>query len=141
MAFITKKARSGIDLMVCFAESYPKVMHLYEFTNDMGMNVKQLEQIAMPLSRAGYVQSLHGKYGGYRLASNPENYTIGDIIRVLDKPIVPVDCLATQYNTCEKCDTCHMLDYWEGLTELVNDYFDNVTLQDVLNWKKEKAEG
>lgn len=138
MAFITKKTRDGIDLMVNFSEVYPKVVHLYEFTEKMNLSIKQLEQIIMPLSRAGYVQSLHGKYGGYRLASKPDDYTLGDIVRVLDKPIVPVDCLATRYNTCEKCEVCHILDYWEGLTELINDYLDNVTLEDVLRWKKEK---
>ena len=139
MAFITGKARNGIRVMVYFGERYSrKLIHLHELQESTDLSIKYLEQIVMPLSRAGYVQTLRGKHGGYRLTLPPEEYTIGDIIRVIDEPIVPVNCLATQYNTCEKQDKCYMLDYWEGLSELINDYLDNVTLADIIRWKKEK---
>ena len=139
MAFVTNKARYGIEVMVYFGERFSKkLIHLHELQDSTGLSIKYLEQIVMPLSRSGYVQTLRGKYGGYRLTLPPEEYTVGDIIRVIDEPIVPVDCLATQYNTCEKIDSCYMLDYWEGLSELINDYLDNITLADVIRWKKEK---
>ena len=94
--------------------------------------MKYLEQIAGMLSKARMLRSGRGAQGGYRLAKEPEAYTIGSILRLTEGNLAPVACLDGPENTCQRCGECPTLDFWTGLYAVVNDYIDRFTLADLL---------
>ena len=70
----------------------------------------------------------------------PKDYTVGEIIRATEGNLAPVTCLERNTNTCPRCSECTTLFVWEGLQKLENEYFDSITLQDILD-KHEKESG
>ncbi|MBQ9443467.1 MAG: Rrf2 family transcriptional regulator [Lachnospiraceae bacterium] len=80
---------------------------------------KYLEQIIAVLNKAGFVKSIRGAQGGYRLAKDPSKYTVGDILRVTEGPLEPVPV------------TVSSLSVWKKLSDAINDVVDSVTLQDL----------
>ena len=90
-------------------------------------------QIISPLSKAGFVQSLRGSSGGYRLSRNPAEYTVGSILRVLEGPLAPTACLSQENNDCPRAENCETIGFWKGLNEVINNYVDSVTLEDLMN--------
>ena len=101
--------------------------------------MKYLEQIVGLLSKAGLLRSGRGPQGGYRLARTPEEYTVGDILRLTEGNLAPVACLEGQENTCERCGQCATLDFWTGLYAVINDYIDRYTLADLVRTERRKA--
>lgn len=97
------------------------------------ISIKYLEQITALLSKFGLLISVRGPQGGYRLARNPENYTVADILRITEGSLAPVACLETPENICERKDQCPTLSMWEGLQKVVLDYLSAITLEDLLN--------
>lgn len=93
---------------------------------------KYLEQIIPALSRAGFVKSIRGKQGGYRLAKKPEDYTVGMILRLIEGSLVPVACMEDDPNQCPRCDKCVTLDVYKQINEAVNNVVDNITLADLV---------
>lgn len=102
------------------------------------ISMKYLEQIAGMLSKAGMLRSGRGAQGGYRLAKEPEAYTIGSILRLTEGNLAPVACLDGPENTCQRCGECPTLDFWTGLYAVVNDYIDRFTLADLLAEQERK---
>jgi len=91
-----------------------------------------LEQLIAILRKAGLVNSVRGAHGGYLLAKEPEKITIGDIIRVLEGPIAPTDCLENdQEASCEKIEECVTRLIWKELQESINEVLDSITLEDL----------
>lgn len=102
------------------------------------ISVKYLEQIAGTLAKAGLLRSGRGALGGYRLAREPEQYTVGDILRLTEGNLAPVACLGSPENRCERCGECPTLDFWAGLYAVVNQYIDRYTLADLLAEQRRK---
>lgn len=93
-----------------------------------------LEQLMAALRKAGLIRSKRGAQGGYELAEAPENLTIGEIIRVLEGPITPLDCLDTSTGTgpyCGKPELCVLRNLWKSLQESMEAVLDNTTLEDL----------
>lgn len=105
---------------------------LKDISKRQGISVKYLEQITSLLSKFGVLMSVRGPQGGYKLAKSPAEYKIGDILRITEGNLVPVSCLESDVNTCEKKDTCKTLSLWSNLSKVVNDYLDGVTLENLL---------
>ena len=84
------------------------------------------------LVKAGFLTALRGKKGGYKLTRKPEEYTMKSILQITEGVFAPVSCLDTVPNSCDRAATCKTLKMWEGLQKVVNDYFENITLQDLL---------
>lgn len=105
---------------------------LKDISKRQGISVKYLEQITSLLSKFGVLMSVRGPQGGYKLAKPPAEYKIGDILRITEGNLVPVSCLESDVNTCEKKDTCKTLSLWSNLSKVVNDYLDGVTLENLL---------
>lgn len=97
------------------------------------ISLKYLEQIVGILSKCGFLRSTRGPQGGYRLSKPPAQYTIGDILRVTEGNVAPVSCLEDEQNICERSGGCETLWVWEGLYKVINDYINNITLEDVLS--------
>lgn len=78
-----------------------------------------------------FIEAASGHGGGYRLTKNPSEYSISEILNLTEGSLAPVACLKDEQNTCERSSACYTLPIWEGLAKLINDYFDNMTLEDV----------
>ena len=104
---ISTKGRYALRLMIDLALQDPdKYIPLREISKRQEISIKYLEQIAFLLLKNGYITSLRGLQGGYKLQKKPELYLVGDILRVIEGEIVPVTCLKTQSYPCGRSDTC-----------------------------------
>ena len=113
---------------------------LSEISKRQGITVKYLEQIVTSLTRAGFLCSLRGNNGGYRLAKNPSEYRIGDILRVTEGQLEPVACLENDPGLCPRSSTCATLPFWKGLEKVIHDYVDSYTLQDLVEGAEDLEE-
>lgn len=96
------------------------------------VSLKYLEQIASALGKAGLIQSVRGSRGGYRLARQPQDYTVGDILKPIEGNFACVSCLESTPNHCDRYESCTTVHFWEGLNKTINDYLDSVTLEDLV---------
>lgn len=92
-----------------------------------------LEQLISGLRKAGLVKSVRGAQGGYTLGREPGKLTVGEIIRVLEGPIAPVECVNEEDpDCCAKADYCITRTVWEKVRDSINDVLDSITLEDML---------
>ena len=96
------------------------------------ISLKYLEKIMPLLSKANMVEGQHGKGGGYRLTMEPENYRIGDILRLTEVDLAPVACLSAPSNTCPRAPYCRTLPMWQKYYEMTLSYFDAITIRDLM---------
>lgn len=127
--------RVMLDLAVHNTGEYIKVKQIAE---RQGISEKYLEQIISVLNKAGYVRSVRGAQGGYRLTKDPADYTVGMILRLTEGSLSPVACLDADENECERCDTCDTLAVWKQLEEAINNVVDHVTIADLLEKQQER---
>lgn len=136
---ISTKGRYALRLMTDIAvHGQDGWVSLKDAAARQGISVKYLEQIAGILSRAGLLHSSRGAQGGYRLTRAPEDYPLGDILRLTEGDLAPVACLEGGENCCARCDTCATLDFWTGLYVAVQQYVDQYTLADLVRSQREK---
>lgn len=102
-----------------------------DIANRQGISEKYLEQIIAVLNKAGFVKSVRGAQGGYKIAKAPEEYTVGMILRLTEGSMAPVACLDGP-EECEQCDTCETLQVWKDLYAAINQVIDNVTIADLV---------
>ena len=76
---------------------------------------------------------MRGPQGGYRLARQPEQYTVGEILRVTEGSLAPVSCLGMEPNPCPRAGYCTTLSFWEGLYQQIDNYVDSVTLGELVS--------
>lgn len=81
---------------------------------------------------AKLVAGLHGKGGGYRLVRNPEEYTVGEILRLTDGDLAPVACLSESANPCSRAADCRTLPMWKKFYRITLEYFDGITLKELM---------
>lgn len=103
-------------------------------------SLKYLESITSMLSKQKFVEAASGKGGGYRLSRPPEEYSVGEILRAVEESIEPVKCIENGTPICETADSCHTLPIWKGLSALINNYLNSITLADAVNYKDEEGE-
>lgn len=120
--------RLMLDLALCEKGKY---IALKDISQRQDISVKYLEQIISVLSRAGFVRSVRGSGGGYMLARDPEEYTVGMILRLTEGSLAPVACLEYEPNDCPRAESCVTLVVWEKLYKAINDVVDNITLADL----------
>lgn len=96
------------------------------------LSLKYIERIMPVLSRNNYVEGVHGKGGGYRLSRQPKDYRIGDILRLAEGDLSPVSCLSCNAEKCDRAETCPTLPMWTEFHNMVNNYFDGITLADLM---------
>ena len=89
--------------------------------------------------RAGFLLTNRGYQGGYRLARAPQDYTVGEILRLTEGGLAPVACLDQHPNPCPRCGECATLPMWEGLERVICNYLDGITLQDLLEQQTARA--
>lgn len=111
---------------------------LKDIAKRQGISDKYLEQIIAILNKAGYVKSVRGPQGGYSLTKEPEEYTIGMILRLTEGSLAPVACVE-EGSACEKSSSCATILVWQRINEAVNDVIDHMTLADLLAEEKRNA--
>ncbi len=99
---------------------------------------KYLEQIITVLSRSGFVRSIRGAQGGYKLAKPAEDYTVGMILRIIEGNLVPVACMEDDPNQCPRSAKCATLEVWRQLNDAINGVVDHITLADLVKKQVEK---
>lgn len=97
-----------------------------------GLSLKYIQAIMPVLSKNGLIEGVHGKGGGYRLSKPLSEYRVGDILRLTEGNLVPVTCLECDAKTCERADSCPTLPMWTEFHKMVNDYFDGITLENLI---------
>lgn len=131
---ISTKGRYALRVMLDLAiHNTGEYIPLKEVSQRQNITVKYLEQIIPHLKKMGYLRSTRGNSGGYRLAREPREYVIGDILRAMEGSLAPVSCLEDEKNSCEMINACPTLNFWKGLEKVISDYVDRVTLQDLLD--------
>ncbi len=131
---VSTKGRYALRTMLDLAmHDRGALIPLKDISARQGITVKYLEQVMTLLSRAGYVRSVRGAGGGYRLSREPSEYTAGDILRVAEGSLAPVACLEDSVNQCPRASECPTLEFWEGLSDVVNQYVDSITLEDLVH--------
>ena len=93
---------------------------------------KYLESIISVLAKAGLVEGLRGKGGGYRLCVGPDQLTVGAVLRLTEGSLAPVACLEKGASPCERAAECRTLPLWSGLNDVINEYLDRFTISDLV---------
>lgn len=94
---------------------------------------KYLEQIISMLTKAGFVHSTRGSFGGYRLARPASEYTVGSILRLTEGSLAPVSCIENGADLCTKADCCVTATVWRELNDAINSVVDHITLADLVH--------
>lgn len=129
---ISTKGKYALSIMIDLAtNNNGKFISLKDIATRQGISNKYLEQIISRLNKAGYLETARGNTGGYRLAKEPCEYKIGDILRASEGDLAPTICL-TEDGNCDKKESCITFSFWEGLDKVINDYIDSKTLADFI---------
>ncbi len=121
--------RVMIDLAINANGDY---IRLKDISKRQSITIKYLEQIMPLLTKAGYVDSLRGNSGGYKLSMKPEQYCVGDILRVTEGSLAPIPCLEDEPVDCPRAAECTTLPFWTGLYSAIEQYVDGHTLADLI---------
>lgn len=129
---ITTKGRYAIRVMLDLAENESdKFIPLKDIATRQNISKKYLEIIVKDLVNAKLIVGVSGKGGGYKLCRTPDEYTIGEILELMEGTLSPVACLVDEENECPRKGECETLPLWEEYDKLVHDFFYGKKLSDV----------
>lgn len=129
---LSTKGRYGLRAMLEMAlnEDHKQPMATRTIAERQGISERYLEQLFIPLKQSGLVRSVRGAQGGYILGRDPKDISVGDIIRVLEGPIAPVDCVnEVNPDQCERLNCCVTRDVWLKLRDAMSEVLDSYTLE------------
>ena len=130
---VSTKGRYALRVMLCFAQrSGGEYVPLKEIVEAEGISQKYLESIMTILSKAGFVDAVHGKGGGYRLNRQPEDYTVGSILKLTEGSLAAVSCTSQGPAACQRSTCCQTKPMWDRLDKMIDDFFEGITLADLL---------
>ena len=137
---VSTKGRYAIRVMLDLAvNNTGEYIPLKDVSERQGITLKYLEQIITQLSRAGLVKSARGAQGGYMLAKEPQEYTVGEILRLLEGNLAPVACVDDTKDACTRADECVTMEVWREIKDAVNKVVDNITLADLVEQQRQKC--
>ena len=135
---VSTKGRYALRVMVHFAlkgeEAYIPLKEIAEAEN---ISQKYLESIMTTLSKGDLVDALHGKGGGYRLNRPAADYTVGSILKLTEGSLNVASCTAQGAAACSRSTCCNTLPMWERLDKMIDDFFEGITLEDILKESKQ----
>ena len=133
---ISTKGRYALRMIVDLAESgSDDYVALKEIAERQNISKKYLEQIVPILTRGGILSTNRGYQGGYRLSRNPSLITCGEVLRLTEGSLAPIACLENGVENidCDRKDECMTLPLWIGLSRVINNYLDGITVQDIID--------
>lgn len=129
---VSTRGRYALRVMVDLAEhDNGEYIPLSDIARRQEISEKYLESIVSMLSKSGFVQSLRGKGGGYRLSRKPEEYTVREILEVTEGSLSPVPGLESESNVGMNTSMAREMDMWKGLYDAIIRYLDGVTVRDL----------
>ena len=129
---ISTKGRYALRVMIDLTERPAEgFVPLKEIAQRQEISEKYLESIIKLLVKAGLLQGLRGKGGGYRMAVPPEKLTVGRVLRLTEGGLSPVACLEESAAPCLRASDCRTLPLWQGLEKVIDEYLDGVTISDL----------
>jgi Rrf2 family protein len=142
MMKLSTKGRYGLRAMLDMAQNQeegPITTHTIAQRQDI--SERYLEQLLIPLKQAGLVKSIRGSQGGYILGRTAKNISVGDIIRVLEGPLAPVDCVnELNPDDCKRADSCVTRLIWTKVRDSVTEILNSYSLEDLVNESRKMAE-
>lgn len=136
---ISTKGRYALRLMMDLAENNNgSPISLKDVAKRQDISDKYLEQIISILNKAGYVRSVRGAQGGYMLKMEPQNYTVGMILRRTEGSLAPVACIEDDEIVCDRQQQCVTSIVYKKINDAISGVVDNITLQDLVDWQNEK---
>lgn len=134
---ISTKGRYALRMLVDLAEHQNcGFVALKDIADRQNISKKYLEQIIPIFNNSDILKTTRGSQGGYMLSRTPDKYTVGEILRLTEGSLAPVECLDRNPVGCERSGECATLPIWQGLNRVINDYLDNITLQDILDQQR-----
>jgi len=131
---ISTRGRYALRVMIDLAEQdINEYIPLKDVALRQGISQKYLESIMTDLSKANLVDGQHGKGGGYKLKKAADKYTVGEILRVTEGDLAPIACLENGATPCVRSADCRTLPMWKKLNDIIRDYFDKISLADIIN--------
>lgn len=131
---ISTRGRYALRVLIDLAEHRNDgYIPMKKVADRQGISLKYLERIMPALSKNKLVEGVQGKGGGYRLSRPPEEYTVGEILRLTDGDLAPVACLGCKSKPCARKNECKTISMWSKFYKMTNEYFDSITLADFLN--------
>ena len=129
---ISTKGRYALRVMIDIAiNSKGEYVSVKDIANRQEISKKYLEQIMTMLVKSGLIETTRGNIGGYKLTKTPKEYAIGDILRATEGNLAPLDCLVNN-SSCSRKENCKTYSFWAGLDNVINEYIDNKTLEDLI---------
>ena len=130
---ISTKGRYALRMMLDLAEhANGSFVALKDIAERQNISKKYLEQIIPVLNKSRILKTVRGSQGGYMLARTPDQYTVGEILRLTEGDLAPVACLACDAKTCEREYECRTYPMWVEFYRVINEFFDGKTLADVI---------
>ena len=130
---VSTRGRYALRVMIDLAEQHEdSFTPLKDVSARQAISQKYIEAIMTMLSKAGLVDGAHGKGGGYKLNRKPEEYKVGEILRLTEGTLAPVACLENADFNCDRKSDCRTLPMWTKLDELIEGYLDSVSLKDLM---------
>lgn len=131
---VSTKGRYALRVMVGFAQrGGDEFVPLKEIAEAEGISQKYLESIMTVLSKAGFLDAVHGKGGGYRLSRAPSEYTVGAILKLTEGGLSAVSCTSQGASACARTQCCQTKPMWDRLDKMIDDFFEGITLEDLVN--------
>ena len=131
---ISTRGRYAIRILLDIAMHQEKgAVAMKDIARRQQISKKYGDQICMHLSQAGLLLATRGRQGGYRLIPPAKDVSVLQVLRIMEGSMVPVQCLETDPNYCERCGFCITLPMWTGLNQVMNDYLGNINLQTLID--------
>lgn len=129
---VSTRGRYALRILIELAEiGSDGYVPMKTIAENQGLSLKYLERILPVLAQNGILEGVHGKGGGYRLCRKPEEYKVGEILRLTDD-LAPVSCLECGAEPCERAGSCRTISMWSKVHDMINDYFDGITIADLM---------
>ncbi len=130
---VSTRGRYALRVMIDIAEnSSGNYIAMKEVSKRQDISLKYMEKIMPVLVAQKMVEGVHGKGGGYKLTRKPNEYTVGEILRLTEGDLAPVACLECNAEKCNRKADCRTLPMWNELNKRICDYLDSVTLADLM---------
>ena len=130
---VSTKGRYALRVMVHFAQrGGEEYIPLKEIAEAEGISQKYLESIMSTLSKAGFLDAVHGKGGGYRLNRPASSYTVGAILKLTEGGLSAVSCTTQGASACSRSECCQAKPMWDKLDKMIDDFFEGITIADLL---------
>jgi len=130
---VSTKGRYALRVMIDLAENASDgYIPMKDVAARQQLSLKYLERILPALSKNHLIEGVHGKGGGYKLTRSPNEYTVGEILRLTEGDLAPVSCLECSAEPCQRIDDCRTIKMWSTFNKMTNEYFDSITVADLM---------